>query len=213
MTKPIKLIDERFEDRREKLERGDELAPGVLKMVKVFVAVKRKLQPGDKMAGRHGNKGVISRILPQEDMPFLEDGTPVDIVLNPLGVPSRMNVGQIFETHLGWAARGLGQQVTEALEEWRHANPIHEAAPPPDAVKERLKVFTASNITQISIAVIRLRLSKWSAIFATVFQWVRQCLTVRVKRCFRHARTSRSGSQRSGQSVMMAGPATSSTAR
>ncbi|MXO86252.1 DNA-directed RNA polymerase subunit beta [Altererythrobacter aurantiacus] len=135
----VKAIDEKFEDRKEKLERGDELAPGVLKMVKVFVAVKRKLQPGDKMAGRHGNKGVISRILPAEDMPFLEDGTPVDIVLNPLGVPSRMNVGQIFETHLGMAARGLGQQVTQALEEWRSANPDPEAASPPDAVKERLK--------------------------------------------------------------------------
>ena len=105
----VNVIRTRFEDRVEKLERGDELPPGVLKMVKVFVAVKRKLQPGDKMAGRHGNKGVISRILPIEDMPFLEDGTQVDIVLNPLGVPSRMNVGQIFETHLGWAARGLGQ--------------------------------------------------------------------------------------------------------
>src|SRR3546814_5005235 len=92
-------------------------------MVKVFVAVKRKLQPGDKMAGRHGNKGVISRILPNEDMPFLEDGTHVDIVLNPLGVPSRMNVGQILETHLGWASRGLGRQVTQALDEWRDANP------------------------------------------------------------------------------------------
>jgi DNA-directed RNA polymerase subunit beta len=110
------VINRKFEDRVEKLERGDELPPGVLKMVKVFVAVKRKLQPGDKMAGRHGNKGVISRILPQEDMPFLEDGTPVDIVLNPLGVPSRMNVGQIFETHLGWAARGLGKQIQEMLE-------------------------------------------------------------------------------------------------
>src|SRR5215208_6064601 len=109
------VITRRFEDRVEKLERGDELPPGVLKMVKVFVAVKRKLQPGDKMAGRHGNKGVISRILPQEDMPFLEDGTPVDIVLNPLGVPSRMNVGQIFETHLGWASRGLGRQIQEML--------------------------------------------------------------------------------------------------
>jgi len=111
----------------------------VLKMVKVFVAVKRKLQPGDKMAGRHGNKGVISRILPQEDMPFLEDGTPVDIVLNPLGVPSRMNVGQIFETHLGWAARGLGQQIAGALEDWRAANPDPEAAAPPAAVVEKLK--------------------------------------------------------------------------
>ncbi|HET9811635.1 MAG TPA: DNA-directed RNA polymerase subunit beta [Sphingomicrobium sp.] len=112
----VKVITSRFEDRVQKLEAGDELAPGVLKMVKVFVAVKRKLQPGDKMAGRHGNKGVISRILPNEDMPFLEDGTPVDIVLNPLGVPSRMNVGQIFETHLGWAARGLGKQIQEMLE-------------------------------------------------------------------------------------------------
>ncbi len=135
----VKGIDHKFEDRKEKLERGDELAPGVLKMVKVFVAVKRKLQPGDKMAGRHGNKGVISRILPQEDMPFLEDGTPVDLVLNPLGVPSRMNVGQIFETHLGMAARGLGQQVTAALDEWRANNPDPEAAAPPEAVKDKLK--------------------------------------------------------------------------
>ncbi len=134
----VKLINEKFEDRREKLERGDELAPGVLKMVKVFVAVKRKLQPGDKMAGRHGNKGVISRILPCEDMPFLEDGTHVDIVLNPLGVPSRMNVGQIFETHLGWAARGLGQQVHQALEDWRIANPGAKPSEPPAAVVEKL---------------------------------------------------------------------------
>ncbi|NNC58470.1 MAG: DNA-directed RNA polymerase subunit beta [Erythrobacter sp.] len=135
----VKGIDDKFEDRKEKLERGDELAPGVLKMVKVFVAVKRKLQPGDKMAGRHGNKGVISRILPIEDMPFLEDGTPVDIVLNPLGVPSRMNVGQIFETHLGFAARGLGQQVKAALEEWRMANPDPQAGKPPEAVKDTLQ--------------------------------------------------------------------------
>ena len=137
----VSVIKARFDDRVEKLQRGDELPPGVLKMVKVFVAVKRKLQPGDKMAGRHGNKGVISRILPAEDMPFLADGTPVDIVLNPLGVPSRMNVGQIFETHLGWAARGLGRQVTEALEAWREANPDPQAAAPPDAVKERLKTI------------------------------------------------------------------------
>ena len=106
----------RFEEKVEKVEAGDELAPGVLKMVKVFVAVKRKLQPGDKMAGRHGNKGVISRIMPVEDMPYLEDGSPVDIVLNPLGVPSRMNVGQILETHLGWAAHALGREVGEMLE-------------------------------------------------------------------------------------------------
>jgi DNA-directed RNA polymerase subunit beta len=109
-------LDRRFEDKVEKLQRGDEMPPGVMKMVKVFVAVKRKLQPGDKMAGRHGNKGVISKINPIEDMPFLEDGTPVDIVLNPLGVPSRMNVGQILETHLGFACKGLGRQIGEAVE-------------------------------------------------------------------------------------------------
>jgi DNA-directed RNA polymerase subunit beta len=110
-----KGLESRFLDKVEKLQRGDELPPGVMKMVKVFVAVKRKIQPGDKMAGRHGNKGVVSKIVPQEDMPFLADGTPVDIVLNPLGVPSRMNVGQILETHLGWACAGLGQQVREAV--------------------------------------------------------------------------------------------------
>jgi DNA-directed RNA polymerase subunit beta len=109
------VLQHRFETKVEKLQRGDELPPGVMKMVKVFVAVKRKLQPGDKMAGRHGNKGVISRIMPCEDMPYLEDGTHVDIVLNPLGVPSRMNVGQILETHLGWASAGLGQQIGEML--------------------------------------------------------------------------------------------------
>ena len=113
------LLDKRFADKVEKLRRGDELSPGVMKMVKVFVAVKRKLQPGDKMAGRHGNKGVISRILPLEDMPHLEDGTPVDVVLNPLGVPSRMNVGQILETHLGWACAGLGRQIGAALDKVR----------------------------------------------------------------------------------------------
>ena len=114
-----KALDRRFEDKVEKLQRGDELPPGVMKMVKVFVAVKRKLQPGDKMAGRHGNKGVISKILPIEDMPHLADGTSVDVVLNPLGVPSRMNIGQIFETHLGWAAAGLGKQIQGLLEAWQ----------------------------------------------------------------------------------------------
>ncbi len=117
----IREIEARFNDKVDKVQQGDDLPPGVMKVVKVFLAVKRKLQPGDKMAGRHGNKGVISKINPMEDMPFLEDGTPVDIVLNPLGVPSRMNVGQILETHLGWAAAGLGKLVTESLEEW-HAN-------------------------------------------------------------------------------------------
>src|SRR5258706_230014 len=112
-------LDKRFADKVDKLRRGDELAPGVMKMVKVFVAVKRKLQPGDKMAGRHGNKGVISRITPMEDMPYLADGTAVDVVLNPLGVPSRMNVGQILETHLGWASAGLGRQIGEMLDKLR----------------------------------------------------------------------------------------------
>ena len=112
----VQLVQKRFEDKVEKLQRGDELLPGVMKMVKVFVAVKRKLQPGDKMAGRHGNKGVISKIVPIEDMPCLSDGTPVDIVLNPLGVPSRMNVGQILETHLGWASHGLGRQIGETID-------------------------------------------------------------------------------------------------
>jgi DNA-directed RNA polymerase subunit beta len=114
-TEQVNLIKDLFEDKIDKLRGGDELPPGVIKMVKVFVAIKRKLQVGDKMAGRHGNKGVISRILPEEDMPYLEDGSPVDVVLNPLGVPSRMNVGQILEAHLGWAARSLGQQIDELL--------------------------------------------------------------------------------------------------
>jgi DNA-directed RNA polymerase subunit beta len=125
-----RALDHRFEDKVEKVRRGDDLPPGVMKMVKVFVAVKRKLQPGDKMAGRHGNKGVISKVVPIEDMPFLADGTAVDLVLNPLGVPSRMNVGQILETHMGWAARGLGLRIDEALKEYRRSGdmtPVREA--------------------------------------------------------------------------------------
>jgi DNA-directed RNA polymerase subunit beta len=125
-------LDARFEDKVEKVRRGDDLPPGVMKMVKVFVAVKRKLQPGDKMAGRHGNKGVISKVVPVEDMPFLQDGTPVDFVLNPLGVPSRMNVGQILETHMGWAARGLGNQIEDALGEYRRSGDL---TPVQDAMK------------------------------------------------------------------------------
>ncbi|EKE67301.1 MULTISPECIES: DNA-directed RNA polymerase subunit beta [Roseobacteraceae] len=127
-----RALEHRFEDKVEKVRRGDDLPPGVMKMVKVFIAVKRKLQPGDKMAGRHGNKGVISRVVPMEDMPFLEDGTPVDFCLNPLGVPSRMNVGQILETHMGWAARGLGQQVEEGLREYRRSG---DMTPVRDALK------------------------------------------------------------------------------
>ena len=110
-------FDEKLEAKRKKLVQGDDLAPGILKIVKVYMAVKRRIQPGDKMAGRHGNKGVISMIVPVEDMPYMEDGTPVDIVLNPLGVPSRMNVGQVLETHLGWAAKGLGLKIGRMLDE------------------------------------------------------------------------------------------------
>src|SRR5690606_12430180 len=121
-----KRLEQRFIDKVEKLQRGDELPPGVMKMVKVFVAVKRKIQPGDKMAGRHGNKGVVSKINPCEDMPFLEDGTHVDIVLNPLGVPSRMNVGQILETHLGWACAGMGRRIGELYEEYQRSGRIEE---------------------------------------------------------------------------------------
>jgi DNA-directed RNA polymerase subunit beta len=114
-----KLLEERFEDKKRKLQSGDDLAPGVLKIVKVYLAIKRRIQPGDKMAGRHGNKGVISVIMPVEDMPYDENGEPVDIVLNPLGVPSRMNVGQILETHLGMAAKGLGDKIDAMIREQR----------------------------------------------------------------------------------------------
>jgi DNA-directed RNA polymerase subunit beta len=122
----VREREEHFKDKIERLSRGDELPPGVIKMVKVYIAIRRKLQVGDKMAGRHGNKGVVSRILPEEDMPYLEDGTPVDLVLNPLGVPSRMNVGQILETHLGWGARELGRKVNQALEANWSADKIRE---------------------------------------------------------------------------------------
>jgi len=121
-----KSLERRFVDKVDKLQRGDELPPGVMKTVKVFVAVKRKIQPGDKMAGRHGNKGVVSMIVPVEDMPFLDDGTHVDVVLNPLGVPSRMNVGQILETHMGWACRGLGRIIDEALHKFRESGQAKE---------------------------------------------------------------------------------------
>ncbi|MGP1257219.1 MAG: DNA-directed RNA polymerase subunit beta [Kiloniellales bacterium] len=135
----VKALEARFDDKVEKLQRGDELAPGVMKMVKVFIATKRKLQPGDKMAGRHGNKGVISKIVPIEDMPFLEDGTHVDIVLNPLGVPSRMNVGQILETHLGWACAGLGRQIREAVETAQQSGKA-------DEVKKQLKTIYGDKV-------------------------------------------------------------------
>jgi len=127
-------LQKHFEEKVAKVQSGDDLPPGVLKMVKVYVAVKRKLQPGDKMAGRHGNKGVISKIMPAEDMPYLDDGTPVDVVLNPLGVPSRMNVGQILETHLGWASAGYGQQIRDALDQYEQDGKV-------DTIKSKLKTF------------------------------------------------------------------------
>ncbi|MGH6946980.1 MAG: DNA-directed RNA polymerase subunit beta, partial [Kiloniellales bacterium] len=141
----IDELNKRFENKVDKLQRGDELPPGVMKMVKVFVAVKRKLQPGDKMAGRHGNKGVISKIMPIEDMPHTEDGIPVDIVLNPLGVPSRMNVGQILETHLGWACHGLGAQIGDLLDKARRSAKL-------DDVKKRLKQVYGEKLYKGQIA-------------------------------------------------------------
>jgi DNA-directed RNA polymerase subunit beta len=139
----------RFENKVEKLQRGDELSPGVMKMVKVFVAVKRKLQSGDKMAGRHGNKGVVSRIVPIEDMPYLQDGTSVDLVLNPLGVPSRMNVGQILETHLGWASARLGKQIGELIDQIAHSR---EPEPDTGALKDKLKTIYGDETYQAEIA-------------------------------------------------------------
>ncbi|MFA5941009.1 MAG: DNA-directed RNA polymerase subunit beta [Sinimarinibacterium sp.] len=119
-------FDKRFDDKKRKIQSGDELSPGVLKMVKVYLAVKRRIQPGDKMAGRHGNKGVISMIVPVEDMPHMDDGTPVDIVLNPLGVPSRMNIGQLLEVHLGWAAKGVGKKIDEMLQQHRAVSELRK---------------------------------------------------------------------------------------
>jgi len=147
-----KEFDEKFEDKRRKITMGDDLAPGVLKMVKVYLAVKKRIQPGDKMAGRHGNKGVISRINPIEDMPFLADGTPIDIVLNPLGVPSRMNVGQVLETHLGWAAKGLGAKIGRMLEAQAAVKELREFLDKiynSSGKKEDLDSFTDAEIVEM----------------------------------------------------------------
>jgi len=125
-----KTRDQKLKDFRNKVTQGDDLAPGVIKIVKVYLAVKRRIQPGDKMAGRHGNKGVISMIVPMEDMPFMADGTPVDIVLNPLGVPSRMNIGQVLETHLGWAAKGLGAKIGKLVDAAQNADQVRQGLQP-----------------------------------------------------------------------------------
>ena len=147
-------FDRRFEEKKQKITAGDDLAPGVLKMVKVYLAVKRCIQPGDKMAGRHGNKGVISTIVPVEDMPYLEDGTPVDIVLNPLGVPSRMNVGQVLETHLGWAAKGLGVKIAALLDQQRPITELrkylHEIYNTTGGKQEDLKSFSDAELIELA---------------------------------------------------------------
>jgi DNA-directed RNA polymerase subunit beta len=135
--------EEKVKILRKKFAQGDDMAPGVIKIVKVYLAVKRRIQPGDKMAGRHGNKGVISTIVPVEDMPHMEDGTPVDIVLNPLGVPSRMNIGQVLETHLGWAAKGLGQRIADLL----------DARPNVQRVRDHLhKLYSVTGQEQLDLA-------------------------------------------------------------
>jgi len=146
-------FDELFDEKKGKIQAGDDLAPGVLKTVKVYVAIKRRLQPGDKMAGRHGNKGVISKIIPEEDMPYMADGTPVDVVLNPLGVPSRMNVGQILETHLGWAAKGLGHKINAMLKSQKKVaemrkflNKVYNTS----GKQEDLKSFTDDEIMELA---------------------------------------------------------------
>jgi DNA-directed RNA polymerase subunit beta len=147
-----KGLEQRFLDKVEKLQRGDELPPGVMKMVKVFVAVKRKIQPGDKMAGRHGNKGVVSKIVPIEDMPFLEDGTHADIVLNPLGVPSRMNVGQILETHLGWACAGLGKRIGQTIDAYyakQDIKPLKETLKKIYGDEETIKSLNDSELMEL----------------------------------------------------------------
>jgi DNA-directed RNA polymerase subunit beta len=149
-----KGLEQRFLDKVEKLQRGDELPPGVMKMVKVFVAVKRKIQPGDKMAGRHGNKGVVSKIVPVEDMPFLADGQQVDIVLNPLGVPSRMNVGQILETHLGWACAGLGHRIGQAVDAYYHRKdlkPLRDTLKKVYGDEETIKTLDEEGLMELGV--------------------------------------------------------------
>ena len=145
-SRQIDVLRKITNDKIAKLQKGDELAPGVIKLVKVYIAMKRKLSVGDKMAGRHGNKGVIARILPEEDMPYMPDGTPVEIVLNPLGVPSRMNVGQILETHLGWAAHNLGAEVAELVKKNQDANEVRAIVKERFAKPQRCGICWTSTI-------------------------------------------------------------------
>ncbi len=190
-----RTLEQRFIDKVDKLQRGDELPPGVMKMVKVFVATKRKLQPGDKMAGRHGNKGVVSRIVPREDMPYLEDGTPVDIVLNPLGVPSRMNVGQILETHLGWACAGVGKKINDLLKVYQSKGDLKPLK------KEINSIFEGDNsITDLDDdSMVRLgeHLSKGISIATPVFDGAKDADIVEMLK--------RAGLDASGQSTVYDG--------
>ena len=194
-------LEQRFENKVEKLQRGDELPPGVMKMVKVFVAVKRKLQPGDKMAGRHGNKGVISSIMPIEDMPYLEDGTPVDIVLNPLGVPSRMNVGQILETHLGWA---VGRRsAARSARCWTRCSQGGKVARAAQAARRRSTARTAQGPTVEDLTDDeRDRAGGQSA--RTACRWRRRCSTARA-RTTSSACWSRRGSTRRARCTLVDG--------
>ena len=152
-SRQIDVLRKIIREKVEKLQKGDELPPGVIKLVKVYIAMKRKLSVGDKMAGRHGNKGVIARILPEEDMPYLDDGTPVEIVLNPLGVPSRMNVGQILETHLGWAGYALGQKIGELLKENSKAERLAQGAARPCSRARRSWTSSSTSTTRLLVHV------------------------------------------------------------
>ena len=190
-----KLLEQRFIDKVDKLQRGDELPPGVMKMVKVFVATKRKIQPGDKMAGRHGNKGVVSRIVPVEDMPYLADGTSVDIVLNPLGVPSRMNVGQILETHLGWACAGIGRKINQMLKVYQQKGDL---APLKAEVGELFKGDTAiTDLDDDSMVRLGEHLSKGISIATPVFDGAKDADIVEL--------LERAGLDSSGQSTVYDG--------
>jgi DNA-directed RNA polymerase, beta subunit len=190
-----RLLEQRFIDKVDKLQRGDELPPGVMKMVKVFIATKRKIQPGDKMAGRHGNKGVVSRIVPVEDMPYLEDGTPVDIVLNPLGVPSRMNVGQILETHLGWACAGMGKKIDEMVRAY-HAS--GDLKPLRSEIKELFaNDETVTDLDDDSLVRLGEHLSKGVPIATPVFDGAKEADIVEM--------LERAGLKSSGQSTVFDG--------
>lgn len=195
MSEQSESIQTAFSEKIRRLQEGDELSPGVIKMVKVYVAVKRKLQPGDKMAGRHGNKGVISRVLPEEDMPYLPDGTPVDMVLNPIGVPSRMNVGQVLETHLGWAGRNLGQKLQRMMEEQADKTAVRKEAKEIFDDKEQDKFI--DSLSDAELAKFTKKLQKGVAMASPVFDGVSE-KTIRslLKKC---------GQLESGQTILFDG--------